>query len=133
MARGRCAYVTDDRRDLLLRFDPATGRTGRSVHLAGRPTAMVLDGGRLWVADMVDNQVVEVDAASLHVVRSVAVPAGPSSLAVLGAHVWVTSLMANAITPIDARTGDPERRRASAGRGGAGRRRLRCAVGQRHV
>ena len=72
------AYVADDRRDLLLRFDPGSGRVEGSVHLAGRPTAMVLDGQHLWVADMVDNQVVEVEAPSLHIVRSVSVPAGPS-------------------------------------------------------
>ena len=102
---GGAAYVTDDRRDLLLRFDPGSGRVEGSVHLAGRPTAMVLAGRDLWVADMVDNQVVEVDARTLHVVRSVGVPAGPSGLAVLGPHVWVTSVVANEITAIDTRTG----------------------------
>jgi streptogramin lyase len=99
------AYVTDDQRDLLLRFDPGSGRVEGSVHLAGRPTAMVLDGHHLWVADAVDNQVVEVEAPSLHIVRSVSVPAGPSGLAVLGTHVWVTSLVANEITSIDTRSG----------------------------
>jgi len=99
------AYVTDDRRDLLLRFDPGSGRVEGSVHLAGRPTAMVLAGRDLWVADMVDNQVVEVDARTLHIVRSVGVPAGPSGLAVLGPHVWVTSVVADEITAIDTRTG----------------------------
>ena len=89
----------------MARFDPATGRVQGSVHLAGRPTAMVLDAGRLWVADMVDNQVVEVDPRTLHVVRSVTVPTGPSSLAVLGANVWVTSVIANEITSIDVRSG----------------------------
>ena len=102
---GGAGYVTDDLRDLLLRFDPATGRTGPSVHLAGRPTALAVAGGHLWVADMVDNQVVEVDPATLHVVRSVSVPAGPSGLAVLGGTVWVSSLVANVLTPIDTRSG----------------------------
>jgi len=102
---GGAAYVTDDRRDLLFRFHPGRGRVEDSVHLAGRPTAMVLAGRDLWVADMVDNEVVEVDAGSLRVVRSVRVPAGPSGLAVLGAHVWVTSVVAHEITPIDTRTG----------------------------
>ena len=74
------------------------------MHLAGTPTAMVLDGHHLWVADT-DNDVVEVEAPSLHVVRSVSVPAGPSSLALLGAHVWVTSQVANEITSIDTRSG----------------------------
>ena len=98
---GGAAYVTDDLRDLLVRFDPGSGRVEGSVHLAGRPTAMVLAGGDLWVADMVDNQVVEVDTHSLRVVRSVSVPAGPSSLAVAGGFVWVASVVAGQLTPID--------------------------------
>ena len=99
------AYVTDDLRDLLLRFDPGSGRVERSVHLEGRPAAMVLGAGHLWVADAVDNEVVEVDPRSLRVVRSVAVPANPSGLAVLDGAVWVTSTVADAVTPIDLATG----------------------------
>jgi hypothetical protein len=84
-------FVTDD---LLLRFDPATGRTGRSAHLAGRPTALAVAGGHLWE----DNEVVEVDPTTLHIVRSIGVPAGPSGLAVLGGTVWVSSLTAASLT-----------------------------------
>ena len=44
LAQGAgAAYVTDDRRDLLLRFDPGSGRVEGSVHLAGRPDG---DGAR---------------------------------------------------------------------------------------
>ena len=32
---GGTAYVTDDRRDVLVRFDPATGQMEGSLHLAG--------------------------------------------------------------------------------------------------
>ena len=105
MAEGDGAgFVTDDRRDLLVKFSPSDGRVEGSVHLAGRPVDLVLDGGHLWVADMVDNQVVEVDAGTLAVVRSVPV-AGPSGLAVLDGAVWVTSVSGNTLTPVDAASG----------------------------
>ena len=37
---------------------PLVDSTG-SVHLKGRPVAMVADGGDLWVANMVSNSVQE--------------------------------------------------------------------------
>jgi len=102
---GNTAWATDDRRNLLVRFDPARGRVEGSAHLSGPPTAMVIDGSGLWVTDSVDNEVLEFDAQSLHVVRTVPVPNGPSSLVVLGDTVWVGSYDANNLTPVDARTG----------------------------
>ena len=99
------AFVTDDLRNLLLRFDPSNGKAEGKLQLAGRPAAMVLDGGDLWIAQMVDNEVVEVDARTLHVVRSVAVGQGPSGLAVLGHSVWVSSVVAGEVTPIDTSSG----------------------------
>ncbi len=98
-------FVTDDRRDLLVKFSPSDGRVEGSVHLAGRPVDLVLDGGHLWVADMVDNQVVEVEAGTLAVVRSVPVATAPSGLAVLDGAVWVTSVSGNTLTPVDAASG----------------------------
>jgi hypothetical protein len=103
--QGRAAWVTDDLRNVLVRFDPTTGRQERSVHLPGRPVAMVLARGHVWVADAVDDQVVEVDPATLLIQRSIPVPAEPTSMAVLGGDVWVTSLEAHELTPVDLRTG----------------------------
>ena len=106
VAEGEGAgFVTDDQRDLLVKFSPGDGRVEGSVHLAGRPVALVRDGGHLWVADRVDDEVVEVDAGTLAVVRSVPVGTGPSGLAVLGGAVWVTSVSGNTVTPIDAASG----------------------------
>jgi hypothetical protein len=99
------SFVTDDQRDVLVRFDPTTAKVQGTVHLAGRPDAMVLAGNELWVAEMVTNVVVEVDPRTLDVVQSLTVPAAPSGLAVLGADVWVTSLSANEVTPINLQTG----------------------------
>ncbi len=100
-------FVTDDQRDLLVKFSPGDGRVEGSVHLAGRPVDLVLDRGRLWVADTVDNEVVEVEARTLAVERSVPVATGPSGLAVLDGAVWVTSASDNTLTPIDAASGVP--------------------------
>lgn len=102
---GNTAWVTDDRRNLLVRFDPSRGRVEGSAHLSGPPTAMVIDGSGLWVTDSVDNEVLEFDARSLHVVRTVTVPNGPSTLVVLGDTVWVGSYDGSNLTPVDARTG----------------------------
>lgn len=97
-------WVTDDLTDRLLRLG-AHGRTEASVHLQGRPVAMVLAAGHLWVAAMVSNTVQEFDLSSLHLVRTVTVPTGPSGLAALDGNVWVASLIANQITPIDTGSG----------------------------
>jgi YVTN family beta-propeller protein len=98
-------FVTDDQRNVLVRFNPTTGKVQQSLHLAGRPDAMLLAGGDLWIAEMVNNVVVEVDPGTMAVLHTVAVPDAPSSLAELGADVWVTSLVANEVTPIDMQTG----------------------------
>ncbi len=99
------SFVTDDQRDVLVRFDPSTAKVQGTVRLAGRPDAMVLAGNDLWIAEMVNNVVVEVDPRTMDVVQSLTVPAAPSGLAVLGADVWVTSLSANEVTPINLQTG----------------------------
>jgi streptogramin lyase len=98
-------YVTDDTRDVVEKFDPATGKVEATTKVPGRPVAVLLVGPDLWLADMVTNTVVEVDAASLSIVRSIPVPAGPTGLAVLGNDVWVSSVTGKALTPIDTTTG----------------------------
>ena len=76
------AWVTDDLRNLVIRFNPTTGKTEGSLHLAGRPVAMVLNHGDLWVASMITNTVDEISATDLKLLKSVPVPNGPSGLAV---------------------------------------------------
>ncbi len=99
------SFVTDDQRDVLVRFDPTTGKVQRTLHLGGRPDAMVLAGNDLWVAEMVNNVVVEVDPGTMAVLNTLTVPDAPSSLAALGSDVWVTSLTANEVTPLNLQTG----------------------------
>lgn len=99
------AWVTDDIDDRLISFDPTTGHTERSVALAGRPVAMILNGRDLWVADMVKNLVEEFSAGDLHLVRSIPVPVGPSGLATLHGVIWVASVDAGEVTPINPGSG----------------------------
>jgi streptogramin lyase len=99
------AWLTDDLHDRLIRFDPKTGHTEGSVHLSGRPVALVLLGRHLWVADMVSNAVEELTVSTLHVVRTVKVPTGPSGLVALDGRIWVASVIAEDVTPIDASNG----------------------------
>jgi serine/threonine-protein kinase len=99
-------YVSDDQRDVVERFDPATGRLeAESTRLSGQPVALVLAGADLWIAEAVTNSVVEVTAQSLKIVRSVLLPAAPSDLTVLGNTVWVSSVIGKNLTPIDDQTG----------------------------
>jgi streptogramin lyase len=117
------AWVTDDLRNLLIRFDPATGKTRSTRHLAGRPVALVLAHGDLWVASMITNTVDEISPASLKVLASVSVPTGPSGLAVLNGRIWVTSVIGNTLTSIDpvtAKAGPPITLSAGAVRVAAG-------------
>ena len=130
--QGGSAWVTDDLRDLLLRFDPTTGRVEHSVHLPGRPVALVLAQGHLWVADAVDNQVVEVDPSTLLLHAASGCPAEPTSLAALDGDAvgdLARGARGDADQPED-RHGGPAGRRAGGGgaRGGGVRR----ALGDRH-
>ena len=102
---GGSAFVTDDVRNLLVRFDPTTKKVEQTLQLAGRPSDVLFAGTDLWVAEIVNNVVVEVDPTTLHVIETVQVPDEPTSLAALGNDVWVTSLAANEVTPIDTVTG----------------------------
>jgi DNA-binding beta-propeller fold protein YncE len=102
---GGGAWVTDDFRKRLIRFDPATGHTAGSVALTGRPVAIVLDGQDLWVANMVTNTLEEIRARDLHLLRTVSVPSAPSGLVALGGRIWVASIVASVISPVDPRTG----------------------------
>jgi serine/threonine-protein kinase len=99
-------YVSDDQRDVVERFDPATGRVeAESSRLSGRPVALVLAGADLWIAEAVTDSVVEVTDRSLKIVRSLVLPAAPTGLTVLGHTVWVSSVIGKNLTPIDDRTG----------------------------
>jgi DNA-binding beta-propeller fold protein YncE len=102
---GGRAYVTDDLRDLLVAFDPATGRTLGSVHLNGRPVDVIAAGGEIWVANMVSNTIQEVSPGALRVVRTIAVPSGPSGLAAEGGRVWFSSIIAGSLGSLDPATG----------------------------
>jgi len=99
------AWLTDDVSHDLVRFDPAGGLSGGSVHLAGRPSAMILDGRDIWVADMLSNTVEEFAASNLRAVRSVAVPNAPVSMVAFGGKIWVASLIASEVSAVDSRTG----------------------------
>jgi DNA-binding beta-propeller fold protein YncE len=101
---GGHAFVTDDVNDRLLRFD-MSGRATGSLHLNGRPVAVVAYGSDLWVANMVSNSVQEIAPSTLKVVRSLSVPAGPSSLVALDRRIWIASITANSVSSIDPRRG----------------------------
>jgi DNA-binding beta-propeller fold protein YncE len=106
VARGAGgSWATDDISDRLIRFDRATGSEQGSVQLPGRPVALLVDGGKLWVASAVSSTVEEVSPRPLRVVRTVPVPQGPAGLAALDGRIWVASVIAGQVSPLDPRTG----------------------------
>jgi DNA-binding beta-propeller fold protein YncE len=102
---GSRYWATDDIRDVLVQFDPTSGRTLATVHLNGRPVAMIADAGDLWVANMVSNTVQEVSPQQRRVIRTIAVPSGPSGLAVEDGRLWLTSITAGSVSAIEPSTG----------------------------
>jgi len=98
-------FATDAQRDLLIRFDPATGRVEGTVTLPGLPSAMVVHGADVWVADSTHNAVVKVNATTLQVGGSASLPDTPTSLSVLGNTLWVTTNAVDRITPVSLITG----------------------------
>ena len=98
-------FAADAQRDLLIRFDPATGRTEASVTLPGRPGAMLLHGNELWVTDTTHNAVTEVDATTLKVEGSAGLSSTPTSLATWGDDLWVSTNNVSEIARVSLITG----------------------------
>ncbi|MHB8220324.1 MAG: NHL repeat-containing protein [Acidimicrobiales bacterium] len=99
-------WLTDDRTDTLVHFDPAGGRVvGSPLGLPGRPSALTMARSRVWVASMVTDTVEEVGDTGTRILDTVPVPAGPVSLATGDGLVWVASVIAGDVTAIDPATG----------------------------
>jgi hypothetical protein len=95
-------WLTDDRTDTLVRFDPSTGRRlGPSLSVPGRPVDVVTAAGHVWVASMLTNTVEEIAPDHLRLVRTLPVPSGPVGMAWDGGLLWVASVLAGDVTAID--------------------------------
>ena len=87
-------WVADSEQGTLWRINPKTDNATPSAHLGGRPTAVAVGDGRVWVAEQ-GGKLVSVDpnTGNLH---TVAIGGSPAALAVGSGRVWVASLPSTA-------------------------------------
>jgi YVTN family beta-propeller protein len=61
------------------------------------PAGVMFDGKHLWVANLVSNNVTELDTAG-NLLGTFAVGTSPSGLAFDGTHVWVSNISSSTVT-----------------------------------
>jgi DNA-binding beta-propeller fold protein YncE len=95
-------WVTSPRTGRVLRIDPASGRVVDAVAVGGRPGAIVVAGGRVWVADEVGAGVTAINAQGARVFRrGIAPQAAPLRLAAGAGGLWVSSASTGTIRRVD--------------------------------
>ena len=100
-------WVTDVFGSRVLRIDPVTDRITQSVELGSRrAAALTASGDRLWVADVTENALVELDARSGSKLRTILLDHRPSALLAQNRTVWVASYEAGMVDAVDRRTGE---------------------------
>jgi len=99
-------WVIDDSSDRLIHVNPTRGDSiGRSVAIPGRPTAVIEENGKLWVASSVADTVEAVDPKTTRITSTTPVPAGPVSLSIGGGCLWVASVIAGSVSCLDTGSG----------------------------
>jgi len=117
---GKWIWATNPRRGQVLRLDSRSGRVLKRIQVGGKPGAIALGGGRVWVADESGRGITVVNAEGGRVHRRGLPPQGPRLRLAYGAHgLWVTNAEAGVVRRLDPDrllTGAPIR----VGRGPAG-------------
>ncbi len=80
---------------------PATRDT---ISVGGQPWALLADSSHLWIANIFDQTVTELDKATGSLVATIPAGPTPSSLADDGTHLWVTNTYADTVSEIDKET-----------------------------
>lgn len=116
---SKWVWVTSPERGELLRVDPST-RNVRRIELGGKPGAIALGGGRVWVADEGGRGVAAVNPEGRAAYRKGLPPhAAPLRLATGAGGLWVSSASTGTVRRVDLgslATDEP----IAAGRGPAG-------------
>ncbi len=71
-----------------------------------RPSAIAVGSGAVWVANVDDDSVSELDPTTNHVKQTIQVGNGPSGITVGGGFVWVANYLGRSVSQIDPRTGN---------------------------
>jgi DNA-binding beta-propeller fold protein YncE len=122
VAVGRkSVWVSSPRTGRVLRVDPATDLVTGRIRVGGRPGALIVAGGRVWVADQGGAGVAAINPQGEHVFRRGILPhAAPLRLAAGAGGVWVSSASTGSVRRIDQGTAKAAGAPIRAGRGPAG-------------
>jgi len=117
---GKWIWVTNPRRGELLRIDPRSGRVLKMIDVGGKPGAIALGSGRVWIADESGRGVTAVNSEGGRVYRRGLPPQTTKLRLAFGAHgLWVSIAGTGSVRrvdPADFTAGEPIR----VGRGPAG-------------
>ncbi|HEX6332346.1 MAG TPA: ABC transporter substrate-binding protein [Actinomycetota bacterium] len=99
--RGAVTEIGDDAVAII---DPRTGEIAGAIELDGRPGALVVGEGAVWVAQPDRGIVVRIDPDTRAVVDTIQVGPDPSAIAVSGGSVWVANAGGSSVSRISADT-----------------------------
>jgi DNA-binding beta-propeller fold protein YncE len=105
--RNGHAFVTDGDQNSVIMFDPASGRTLKTIPAGKKPDAILLEraSGKIWAFNGESQSVTVIDPRTGDVVNTIELPSSPESpQSDGGGKVWVTMEDADAIAEIDTRT-----------------------------
>ncbi len=122
VAVGRkSVWVSSPREGSVIRVDPASDEVIGRIPVSGRPGALIVSGGRVWVADEGGAGVSAINPHGERVYRRGIVPhAAPLRLAGGAGGVWVSSASTGTVRRIDPSTAAAAGTPIRAGRGPAG-------------
>ena len=97
--------------------DGSTGRLIAEVPVAGRPSAIAVGAGAVWVTDVVDDTALRIDPEKQLIVDRIEVGRAPEAVVVGGGSVWVANKARTAPSPRSTRTKERSSRRHGLGTG----------------
>jgi DNA-binding beta-propeller fold protein YncE len=104
--RSGHAFVTDGDRSAVIMFDPATGRTLKTVIAGKKPDSILLDAasGKVFAFNGESGDATVIDPSNGNVTGKVKLPSNPESVQADGeGTIWVTMEDADAIAQIDSK------------------------------
>jgi YVTN family beta-propeller protein len=103
---GGSIWVTGVPGETVVRIDANTGTMTQRLRLGGaRASALAVHKKRLWIADITDNALLEVDSDSGVTRRTVTLGLHPTALAIDESGIWVADYEASSIAEVEPRTG----------------------------
>jgi YVTN family beta-propeller protein len=87
-------------------LSPAAAEEGiRTIPVGSAPLSISSDGTHVWVTNVFENTVSEIEASSGTVIRTIPVGSVPAGVTSDGTHVWVTNAGENTVSEIEASSG----------------------------